>query len=138
MQSIQSLMDQQDFSHVNRRLTSIKGWSDAEVRRAETAYRQYLVLLMLNPGVSFPVPETVDEYGHTHLLFTEQLASFEEQAGVHLTHRPLMDPDGWRELMPQYQEATLKQIEELFGSAVDPVVWVRDRCVCLWISDDVV
>lgn len=130
MSSVRRVIENWKFDHVKSRLVNCKGWSPTQANLVEGEYRKYLHLLSTNPGEKFPVPEKVDEFGHIHLLFTQDAQAFEQASGIKLHHEPLMHPNDVEALMPSYVSRTLNLLQRMFGD-LNGDIWSA-RCVCTW------
>lgn len=120
------------FDHVVRRLVNVKGWCSKLARQVESEYRKYLLILAANPNQLHPVPELVDEFGHTHLLFTQDAQAFEEATSMRLEHTPFQDPSEAKDLMTSYHELTLAQIKKMTDGPLNSAIWTPHTCVCTW------
>jgi hypothetical protein len=123
-----------DFSQIKDRLVHTEGMDPDTVDAMEEGYRQYLTLLALqSPGTKTVVSKQVDDFGHQHILFTEDMERFRAEI-FPLNHRPTITQADREELRPQYENETLPALREIFGDEIDPNIWDQ-RCVCFWDND---
>lgn len=111
--SIEQRVAKIDLVCVMKRLKSEMGLSDADCARAETLYRQFLVLIAKYPGRFFVAPHIADEVWHNHVLFTKKYAEdCEMMFGKFLHHYPAEDED---EDMQKPYAATVALYQSEFG-----------------------
>ncbi len=82
-----------DLSYVLDALVAREGWSRAHAEEAIQQYRNYLILLLKNPGKTLPPSEDIDEVWHTHVLHTREYRSDCERIfGHYVDHEPASNP----------------------------------------------
>jgi hypothetical protein len=112
---------QLDFSKLNKKLQydDPKYWTDERIVQAEEAYRKFLALNLLYPGVTLAVNRMLDDYWHAHILDTANYAADCKRVfGSFLHHYPYFGLPGEAdegENVPAF--AVTKRIwEEAFGT----------------------
>ncbi len=118
-----------DMSKVNKRFAMKNDCSDGELELLEREYKKFISLKLFEPELKYPVSEVIDEYWHTHLLFSRDYHEMSKRVfGDYAHHHPIVDENEKEELMPLYNDNTLAQYRKVFGDP-DPVMWPQS-CLC--------
>ena len=123
-----------NLTPVRERLIQTDEIPSSVVNEMEKGYRQYLILLALNPDVKFPVSKPVDVFAHQHMLFTRDFENLHENvfAGMMIHHEPTINQKECDELTPLYNERTIPALHGIFGiDGINRNVWTY-KAVCFW------
>lgn len=134
MSSVQSTyqgLERWDMDVLKRYLTNNGIYTADEIDEAEAEYKKWLALAFseVADGRSIPVSAKIDDFWHTHILFTQDYTAMcREFAGGYLHHRPSILDDE-KALMRSFADRTLALYREHFGTP-KPTFWNRAVCKC--------
>jgi hypothetical protein len=125
------LIDNWDLTPVRRRVMRDTGIAEADAFKLQAEYRKYLTCLLANPGIGVPVSKPVDEFWHTHMLFTSDYRRLQDEIfGGDIEHTPTLSDEEEEALMTDYQRITFGSLIRLYGS-MDPNYWPERQMICL-------
>lgn len=116
-----------DMTDVKKRLIHDAALDAKQVEELEREYKRFLLIIVLNPEIRFPISKQVDVMWHTHLLFTRDYAAMcrEVNHDTFIHHQPMTSKVDAVEVRRLYFEHTLPEYERVFGSA-DDRFWPRE------------
>jgi hypothetical protein len=78
-----------DLKRVMQKLRKDEGWSEAEAGMAESRYRRFLAMRLLNPDFHLVPARDIDKVWHQHILHTKfYFRDCETVFGHYLHHNP--------------------------------------------------
>lgn len=100
-----------------RRYTLERGiYTPDEVEIAEIEYQRYLALVLAYPEQILPISAQLDDFWHTHILFTKDYhAMCHQVCGRYIHHTPTMDKPDRDNLATKYSD-TLRLYTQEFGA----------------------
>jgi hypothetical protein len=117
-----------NFSPVKIFLREREGVDEETIVSLDKEYKRYMEIVAQNRHLKLPVSPPVDQFWHTHILFTRDYTNFSHQAcGNYIHHQPAITETERLALAPAYK-VILKIYEEMFGFP-DEEFWPRD-CIC--------
>lgn len=117
-----------DFAGVKKFLHDREGVSHEDLDCLEREYLRYMEIVVENKGMKLPVSPPVDQFWHTHILFSRDYLAFSNALyGDYIHHYPALTEEDRVRLAPNYA-VILAKYEEKFGRP-DERWWPRD-CIC--------
>lgn len=127
IRSLESLCDivlQWDMSNVCKKLADAHPeYTEEYLTLLEREYKRYTIIVLENPGLLLTMPEPIDEFLHTHLLFTEDYDKFADMvtSGGRLIHQPTSRKYTDETLAPIYRSVTVPTYNRLFGDMPEEI-----------------
>jgi hypothetical protein len=120
-----------DMSKVRQFLHQRKGMNHDDLIELENQYKLFLLAVAENLGTDIPISEPVDEFWHTHMLFSADYSDMSQALlGCACDHYPLLTEEDHAEALVVYQQLTLPTLERLIGAPPSEKFWPRNRCIC--------
>lgn len=120
-----------DLSRVRRFMVEREGWSQEWATRVELEYRRFVELSYLYHGIAMvPSCHAVDEFWHTHVLFTRDYAAFCEAVGKRFMHHDPTLGNEAEALQQPYAVTTLPAYIKHFGTSPPDDIWLAGDAIC--------
>jgi len=120
-----------DMSKVRQFLHQRKGMTHDDLIELEREYKAFLLAVAENLGTDIPVSEPVDEFWHTHMLFSTDYADMSQALlGCECDHYPLLSEEEHATALVAYQTLTIPTLERIIGAPPSEKFWPRNRCIC--------
>lgn len=121
-----------EFPHVREHLKFEHGLSDQDTLKLENEYKKFMSALVSEKRYGeMPISEPVDQFWHTHILFTRDYTRFcQAVAGEYIHHTPTSSTAERHSLENAYESVTVPTLTQHFGK-LDETLWPKASQVCL-------
>jgi hypothetical protein len=111
-----------DFDTVKDRARTRLSWSNEHAATALDGYRQFLVLIAINPDKTYGMAGDVDEIWHDHILDTrDYMAMCAKLTGGYIHHESRTADLSPANRVEYYSDHTLVDLNLYFDSRISPI-----------------